>query len=229
MDLSEEERESRVGAMDKFFASLCGKTLSELGVSVIRDGKLPERKRNQYVPRAKKPQQLAKERMQVRMEHGFAGPSSTNKRSVEILIKKTTTKLGVRQEWMLMEYDSVYDPNCVYQIQLRWLVASGLHVEEWIAKNLLRKSKTLKDRVGVQMVQVPGNEYHRTANAFHTPLQVHLPQQRLRKLAMQFLREKCGFVMEHVPPAHANRVVLNQLMHHTGMAVVRRNFSHTNL
>ena len=98
-----------------------------------------------------------------------------------------------RFEWFQLQYDSVFNPHAVYHLEIKWLVATGMHLESWL-KNFLRKAET---RFGIQVVKIPTNQPSiRTADSFHVPVPLHCPDPALARMVDEFLVGQGGFVMD---------------------------------
>jgi len=126
---------------------------------------------------------------------------------------ESTFEGEARSEWFTVEYDRVFDPRTAYHLELRWLVATGTRIEEWIHK-LVRKAKALQ----FQVVRIPAAQPLRTGDSFHLSLPIPLPSiTPLRLKAQYHLVRDCGFVLDFVPVKDARR----QFIHSSGMALVR--------
>jgi hypothetical protein len=97
-----------------------------------------------------------------------------------------------RHEWFHLQYDRVYSPHCVYHMELKWLVATGMHVEAWL-KNLAKKAET---KFGLHFVKIPTNQPLRTADSFHVPVPLHVPDPHVLRLVEEYVIAHCGFVMD---------------------------------
>jgi hypothetical protein len=104
----------------------------------------------------------------------------------------TSVASGHRYEWFHLQYDRIYSPHCVYHMELKWLVATGMHVEAWL-RNIAKKADT---RFGLHLVKIPTNQPLRTADSFHVPVPMHIPDPYVLRLVEEFVIAHCGFVMD---------------------------------
>ena len=77
-------------------------------------------------------------------------------------------------------------------MELKWLVATGMHVEAWL-RNIAKKAET---RFGLHFVKIPTNQPLRTADSFHVPVPMHIPDPFVLRLVEEFIIAHCGFVMD---------------------------------
>lgn len=77
-------------------------------------------------------------------------------------------------------------------MELKWLVATGMHVEAWL-RNVSKKADT---RFGLHFVKIPTNQPLRTADSFHVPVPLHIPDPYVLRLVEEFVIAHCGFVMD---------------------------------
>lgn len=97
-----------------------------------------------------------------------------------------------RYEWFQFEYDTVFNPHSVYHMEIKWLVATGMHLEAWI-KNFIKKAET---RFGLQIVKIPTNQPLRSADSFHVPVPLPIPNPHVLRLLEEYLLTECGFVVD---------------------------------
>ena len=97
-----------------------------------------------------------------------------------------------RYEWFQFQYDTVFNPHAVYHMEIKWLVATGMHLESWL-KNLMRKAET---RFGKQIVKIPTNQPLKTADSFHVPVPLHINNPHVIRAMEEFIIGQCGFVMD---------------------------------
>lgn len=47
-------------------------------------------------------------------------------------------KKADRYQWLLLQYDSVYDPDWAYALEFQWVSCSGTVVEEFLVRYVVR-------------------------------------------------------------------------------------------
>jgi hypothetical protein len=97
-----------------------------------------------------------------------------------------------RFEWLSLQYSRVYSPHRAYHMEVKWLVATGMHVEAWI-KSFIKKAET---RFGLQIVKIPTHQPVRSSDSFHTPVPLPVRNPHVLRLLEEFIIAHCGFVMD---------------------------------
>lgn len=98
-----------------------------------------------------------------------------------------------RYESFQFQYDSVYNPHAVYHMELKWLVATGMHLENWL-KNFCKKAEM---RFGLAVVKIPTSQAGlRTADSFHEPVRLEVPEPAVARMVEEFVVAQCGFVVD---------------------------------
>jgi len=99
-----------------------------------------------------------------------------------------------RPEWIILRYDSVFNPNSCYHMEIDWMISTGCIVDDFLKSVIFRKAKMC----GVSLVQVPTDQI---PNPFHVP--IHIPilpielWQSLQPTALQqILTSKFGFIFD---------------------------------
>ena len=78
-------------------------------------------------------------------------------------------RLLPRDEWFFLQYESSYHPLSCYHVEVHWLTATGVHIEQWC-----RQLQKRAERLGIAMVKIPAHQRIHTADAFHQPIHIHL-------------------------------------------------------
>lgn len=60
-----------------------------------------------------------------------------------------------RPEWVMWQYAANYDPTCAFDLELRWLIATGGRLNETIS--IWRKK--VSQLCGLQLLPVPCNQF----------------------------------------------------------------------
>jgi hypothetical protein len=111
---------------------------------------------------------------------------------------------SARFEWLLFEYDLVYDSHAAFHIEIKWLAASGINIDNYI-KNLMRKA----ERSGFQLIKIPTNQPLKSADAFHNNLFISLGDAALRQHAVNYAMEELQFMLDSVYQAPDSNGTVN--------------------
>ena len=136
-----------MAVFEKFMHSLVKKDLAALGIRVEKDGPSIESGLAEEVK--------SSDRQDEKLNFQGFGITGSAVQIVKIPLRVKSKKYqdNYRHEWLLLEYDSCYNPETCFHMEIHWLAATGLHIEEWVL-TLKRKAK-FSD---FNLVQVPTNQ-----------------------------------------------------------------------
>mmetsp|Transcript_6860 Transcript_6860/g.12957 ORF Transcript_6860/g.12957 Transcript_6860/m.12957 type:complete len:262 (-) Transcript_6860:72-857(-) len=203
--------------MTKFLSKILKKSPREAQIQVLEDPTAPRmghtnRRRRMQATVGQPETYEAKQQRKHELDPGFYSPAMITQ-SQCVMLDKTDSATGVRQEWMLLEYDALYDPLVCFHMELKWLVASGSTIDTWITKHFTRTMKSFE----ILIFPIPASQPVRTSNAFNSSvMKIPLSSEHQRSIALEYLQNQCGFVLEYYH--YSNR---RHYIHHTGMCVVR--------
>jgi len=112
---------------------------------------------------------------------------------------------------LVVQYDTEYDPETCWHIEVQWVAAAGHNVGSWV--DAMRRK--FRNSPYFNMIQIPTAQPSKTADAFHPPILLQLPVPALNRIAQRYL-------MHHDFWLDSSRTGWRkQYLHHTGMALVR--------
>jgi hypothetical protein len=105
----------------------------------------------------------------------------------------------------VLQYDSVYYPNCCYHLEIQWMICAGSVIKE-IVSHMERQAKLC----GVTMVQVPVQRDLKD-RAFRAPIHISVPLE----VDKHSLLHRFGFMIDNKFGSHV------EYMHRTGVAFMQ--------
>eukprot|EP01083_Nonionella_stella_P054578 144078_1 len=147
--------------------------------------------------------------------------------SVEIK-KAKRLKIELESEWsdrntyLILKYDTMYDPNVVFHFQLYWLIATGNAICKFV-ENIKKKA----NKLNLRLIPVPSAQPKKIADPFSKTMSVENTSMLSSKVMVRIhlelqtaLINKFGFMLDTHYATNKAMTAL-QFMHRDGCAIVR--------
>lgn len=142
-----------------------------------------------------------------------------NKRQRRLKIDLTTEWEG-RHTFLILKYDSKYDPNIVFHFEIYWLIATGHQITKFVDD--VKKSAK---KYGLNLMQVPSAQPQKISDPFSKTLTISSQKEKRYPMtnmnAMKHIKwaliSRFGFLLD----THTENTAELQFIHCEGLAIIR--------
>lgn len=135
------------------------------------------------------------------------------------LIIKLESEWKGRNTFLIIKYDTIYDPNVVFHLQIYWLIATGYQISKFV-DSIKRSAKSLS----LHLINVPSAQPQKIADPFSKTLTVEAKDGKLlnKTVSIHLQNALISLFNFSLDTNYPNRKQL-YFMHNDGCCIVRWN------